>query len=108
MNEEAFRRQLEAIGRDYRQSLPAKLEEIASLWRDLASGTAAPARLADLLRELHSIAGAARTFGVAGVSEAAAAAESFIETYSKGRRLPNAAKQAEFAQMLDALKRAAA
>ena len=107
MSEEAFRRQLEAVSRDYRLSLPAKLEEIASLWRELASGVAAPARLADLQRELHSIAGAAKTFGIAGASEAASAAEAFLAPYCARRKPPPPARHAGFERLLDALKQAA-
>jgi chemotaxis protein histidine kinase CheA len=107
MTAEAFRRQLEAISLDYRQGLPGTLRTLAALWQDLATGVAAPERLTDLQRELHTIAGTARTLGVAGVSEAAASADAFITPYSKRRRLPNAAKRAEFTRLLDALKRAA-
>ena len=108
MTAEAFRRQLEALGADYRRDLPDKLARIDGLWLDLANGEAQPARITDLQRELHSLAGSAKTFGVAGVSEAAAAAESFLEPYCKRRRMPGAAQQARFARLLDALKQAAA
>jgi len=107
MSAEAFRRQLEALSAEYRGSLPGKLIEIDSLWRDLAGGMAKPDRMDDLQRELHSIAGSARTFGIAGVSEAAAAAESFLESFSKRHKLPDTAQQARFARLLDDLKRAA-
>ena len=107
MSVEAFRQQLEILSRDYRSSLPAKLDEIETLWRELQGGTAAPARLADLRRELHTIVGTAKTLGVAGVSEAAAAAERLAERFAKKQSMPAAARQAEFSRLLDALKRAA-
>jgi len=106
MTAEAFKRQLEALSADYRRDLPKKLALIESLWLELAHGAAQPSRITDLLRELHSISGSAKTLGVAGVSEAAATAESFLEPFSKRGKLPNAAQQAEFVRLLDALKRA--
>jgi chemotaxis protein histidine kinase CheA len=104
---EAFKRQLEAISSEYRASLPKKLAEIDALWSDLVSGAAKPDHMGNLQRELHSIAGSAKTFGVSGVSEAAAAAELFLEPFSKRRKLPNSAQQAEFARLLDKLKNTA-
>jgi chemotaxis protein histidine kinase CheA len=106
MTAEAFKQQLEAIRAEYRNGLPAKLAGLDALWQALTSGAAKPARVADLLRELHSIAGSAKTFGVAGVSEAAAAAESYLAPFSKRGKIPNAAGQAKFKSLLDALKRA--
>ncbi len=107
MTAEAFKRQLEALSAEYRSGLAQKFAELDGLWRDLAGGAAGPDRLGDLQRELHSIAGAARTFGVAGVSEAAAAAESFLEPFCKRRKLPPPARHAEFERLLAALKQAA-
>jgi len=104
MTPDAFKRRLEAQSADYRRGLPAKLAELDELWRGLASGALEPGRLA-LQRELHTLAGTAKTFGVAGVSEAAAAAESLLEPYGRRSRLPGAAKQAEFERLLEALKR---
>ena len=107
MSADAFRRQLEALTAEYRASLPEKFSKIDSLWCDLASGAASPDRIVELERALHSIAGSAKTFGVAGVSEAAAAAERFLEPFGKRRKLPNTAQRADFALLLDNLKNAA-
>jgi HPt (histidine-containing phosphotransfer) domain-containing protein len=99
---EAFRRQIEALSTEYRVGLPDKLAEIDTLWR------APPGREAELLRALHSMAGSARTFGVKGVSEAAAAAEIYLAPFCERGRTPNAAQRAEFERLLDALRRSAA
>ena len=107
MTAEAFKRQFDALSAEYRSSLPRKFSELDALWRDLCSGAARPDRLADLQRELHTLAGAAKTLGVAGVSEAAAAAEAFLEPYCARRKALPAARQAEFLRLLDALKQAA-
>ena len=107
MTAEAFKRQFEALSAEYRSSLPQKFAELDGLWHELCSGEARPDRLAHLQRELHTLAGAAKTLGVAGVSEAAAAAEAFLEPYCARRKTPPAARQIEFIRLLDALKQAA-
>ena len=107
MSEEAFRQQLEAIRAEYRRDLPAKLARIENLWSEIAGGGSKPARLAELVRELHTIAGSAKTFGVAGVSEAAAAAESYLDPLSRRRKPPTARELAGFTPLLDALRQAA-
>ncbi len=101
MSAEAFKRQLEALSAEYRSGLPEKLEEIDALWRGL------PGREAELLRALHSVAGSARTFGVKGVSEAAAAAELYLAPFLERGKALNAAQREEFGPLLDSLKRAA-
>jgi chemotaxis protein histidine kinase CheA len=108
MTADAFKRQLAALSAEYRGELPGKLDRVETLWRDLAAGTVGPERLADLVRELHSIAGSARTFGVAGVSEAAAAAESYLGPFTARHKLPARSGQAEFARLLKELRRTAA
>lgn len=105
---ESFRRELDALSAEYRSGLPDKLAEVERLWRDVASGLLHPARMADLQRELHTLAGSAKTFGVPEVGEAAAAAESFLEPFSADATLPDSAGRAEFARLLDALKRLSA
>lgn len=108
MTSESFRRQLEALSAEYRSGLPEKLAEIECLWRDLANGVVDPARLTDLRRELHSLAGSAKTFGVAQVGEAALAAEVFLEAFCTQATLPGPAGQAEFSRLIDVLKLQAA
>lgn len=104
MSAEEFGKQIEALRAAYRSELPGKLAQLDDLWRGLTSGALQPGRIADLRRGLHSLAGSARTFGVAGVGEAAAAAESWLEPYCDRGAVPGAAEQAEFQRLLDALK----
>jgi hypothetical protein len=96
-----FRRQLEALNAEYRSGLPAKLAEIDALWARSGADAA-------LLRALHSMAGSAKTFGVKGVSEAAAAAEHYLAPFCERGIAPKAAERSEFERLLGALKRAAA
>jgi len=107
MSVEEFQKQIAALRADYRAKLPAKLEEISGLWRGLAGGELPADRIVDLRRELHSLAGSARTFGVEGVSEAALAAETWLEPHCARRALPAADEQPGFGRLLDALKQAA-
>ena len=102
MDADEFKRQLEALNVEYRNGLPAKLAEIDALW---AKSTGADTAL---LRALHSMAGSARTFGVKGVSEAAAAAEHYLAPFCENGTEPKAAQRAEFERLLEELKRVAA
>jgi len=97
-----FKRQLEALNAEYRAGLPAKLAEIDALW------TKSPGDGAALLRALHSMAGSARTFGVKGVSEAAAAAEHYLAPFCESGTEPKAAQRNEFERLLQELRRVAA
>lgn len=107
MSIEAFKRQLEELNAEYRRALPGKLARIDALWSEMTGEPARADRLAVMQRELHSIAGSARTFGIAGVSEAAAAAESFLEPCVRRGKLPAAAGRVEFERLLDSLRKAA-
>jgi len=53
---------------EYASALPAKLTLIESLWREIGDGAA---KREVLLRVVHSIAGAAGTFGLPEVGDAA-------------------------------------
>ena len=107
MSIEAFKRQLEELNAEYRRALPGKLARIDALWSEMTGSPARADHLAAMQRELHSIAGSARTFGIAGVSEAAAAAESYLEPYVRRSKLPAAAGRVEFERLLDSLRKAA-
>lgn len=63
----------------YRAALPARLQAIERLRAGLAAGTLPAARRSELHREVHSIAGSGRTFGLPELSTAASAAEALLE-----------------------------
>lgn len=114
MSNDAFRKMLEELSAEYRGSLPGKLAEIDSLWVALASGAEPVARLADLRRLLHTIAGSARTFGMGDVSRAAKAAETFLDAFCGNEAdpapactLPAEDDGAAFDALLKALRRSA-
>lgn len=104
MTTDAFQKALADLSAEYRAGLPARLQEIDDLWGG-AKSTMPPPQ--GLLRALHSIAGSARTFGLAELSDAARAAEQLLDSCCElGQPLPKAAR-AEFAKLLDAVRRAA-
>jgi len=105
---EDFRRHLDALGADYRACLPAKVAAIRSLWRHSMSGVGAPEGLTELKRELHTLAGSARTFGVADVGELARAAESLLDACCERGTPPDAGSVTELARLIDAIQRSVA
>jgi L-alanine-DL-glutamate epimerase-like enolase superfamily enzyme len=92
---------------EYRESLVEKMANIDLMWKNLTAGSTAHGPMATLHRELHTLAGSAKTFGLPEVSVAARAAEHFIEPYSSVGALPAAPKLAEFEALLSELREAA-
>ena len=114
MSNDAFRKVLDELSAEYRGSLPEKLAEIDTLWAALRGGAEPPARLEDLRRLLHTIAGSARTFGLAEVSANAKLAENFLDPFcgeeggpAPACALPGAADGVAFDALLEALRRSA-
>ena len=106
-SDDDFSRQLEAFNVEYRQSLPERIRDIESLWASLRQEGVSAERLHALQRGLHSIAGSGRTFGMGALSEAAAAADRWLERYCERVVLPDAAGCGHFDGLLAAVKRCA-
>ena len=104
MSTEAFRQALAELSAEYRSGLPARMAELDELW--IASqGNRIPPQ--ELRRALHSIAGSAKTFGLAEVTSTARAAEQMLDPCcDAGLPLP-AESQIAFEILLHALKSAA-
>lgn len=107
MSNDAFRKYLEELSAEYRAGLPQKIAEVDALWAGLNSGAESSARIEDLQRLLHTLAGSARTFGAAAVSETAKAAEIFLEPCCAAGATPMGAQRADFETLLAALRQAA-
>ena len=92
---------------EYRASLGPRIAALEALRGALAGARAPSSRAAgmraELNRELHSIAGSGRTFGLAGVSEAAHAAEVFVERRCSPGSPPDAAAWDELKALLQVL-----
>ena len=105
--DEALRRELEATISEYRASLGPRIAALEALRGALAGARASSSKAAEmraeLHRELHSIAGSGRTFGLAGVSEAAHAAEVFVERHCAAGSAPDAAAWEQLKALLQEL-----
>jgi HPt (histidine-containing phosphotransfer) domain-containing protein len=99
--------ELEAFNADYRRTLPERLGEIDALWTDLRHGPVSRERMHPLLRGLHAIAGSAGTFGLPQLSEAAAAAEDFLEPFCERASLPDGTERERFEHLLADVRQAA-
>ena len=92
---------------DYRLTAPDRVHEVESLWSQLQEGETSPERMHALLRSLHSMAGSGSTFGMSALSDAAAAAELWIEPFCKRAAMPETARRGEFDALLAALRASA-
>ena len=99
---------LAALAAEYREKLASRLDALDALAAQLASARAAGARLKDLHRELHTIAGSAKTFGLPAVSAAARAGERYLEPFCETGTAPSAAQWEALIGLLAALRKAAA
>jgi HPt (histidine-containing phosphotransfer) domain-containing protein len=119
MDAEAFKAELQKLNAEYRSALPGKLADIDALWARLSAshvpgagamdaGAMNNAALADLHRLLHTLAGSAKTFGLAPVSVAAREAEHALDPCIAAGSAPNAAERVRIAALLEALRRCAA
>ena len=99
--------ELAEFNAEYRRSMPERLREIDVLWSELRLGDVSRERMHALLRALHSIAGSATTFGMPSLSEAAAAAEAWVEPCYERGALPKESRRAELDVLLTDLRRAA-
>lgn len=88
--------QLEQLRKLYREQLPAKLEEILSVYRrlDVAQWNTQDADA--LHRLIHSLTGTAGTFGFQSISELSRTVERLLAAFSKATRTPNAAEWQAF------------
>lgn len=87
------RGEIDALIAEYRRDVPKKIEQLQAL-----SSTGS---LAELIRELHTLAGSAGTFGLRPLGEAARAAENHL--ISCGRTL-DGAQRAELDRLLAILR----
>ena len=105
---EAFKQQLLQLSAEYRAMLPGKLVELDTLWQQLATGAEQPQASRDLLRELHTLAGSAKTFGFPALSVSAREAEIFLEPFCDKGAMQQTEDRQTFLRLLDALRQAAA
>lgn len=102
MTSEAFNSLFAEISAEYRRGLPEKFAEIDGLCSVWTTDN-----LVKLQRELHTLVGTGKTMGLPAVTDAARAAETFLEPYFAEHKAPPAAELAKFSRLLDALKQSA-
>ena len=107
MTSAAFQRALDELSAEYRKGLASRLAEIETLWRSLLGESPPPGTIVTLNRELHSIAGSAKTFGLPEVTEAARAAELMLEPFCARGEIPGSEDREHFRRLLNALARTA-
>lgn len=81
---EAAARLLASMAAEYRESLPGKLAEIETLSQALALEGLPTERMQTLQRLVHTLAGSAKTFGLASVTDTARALESVLDAIAAG------------------------
>ena len=105
MADDDLSRDLAAFNAEYLAGVPQRLIDIDTAWSAVKRGEAEALR--PLLRQLHSIAGSAPTFGLAALGKAAARAEDWIEPYDARSEIPPAAALDAFEPLLEAVRQAA-
>lgn len=107
MSSDAFKAQLEKFNAEYRAALPGKLAEIDALWARAGGMNGDEVALVDLHRLLHTLAGSAKTFGLASVSTAAREAETALSPHVSGGAALDAAGRTRIAALLETLRQSA-
>ena len=107
MPDDDFARELEGLKVEYRATLPQRLQAIDAAWAAVRRGEGNSEAVRTVLRNLHSMAGSALTFGMPELGKAAAAAEDWIDPYYERAEIPPPASHDAFEPLLEAVKRAA-
>jgi len=101
----AFLAFLEAQRADYRRSLPQRLAQIESLWRQVLNGEAPAQALTTLERCAHSLAGSGATFGFAALGDAARVLELAVNPLLGVAHTLTPEAQSEVNRAVEALQR---
>jgi len=80
---------LQRIRDSYIKQLPAQLETIRNTYLDLCQGAIEGERLKDLHRLIHTVKGASASFGLSGLSAAAAVGEGLAKEAIQAEQLPD-------------------
>ena len=105
MSFQVLGKEFKKLRTEFRGSMPAKLRRLRSLWERVDCKEPDPDALEILVREVHTMAGSAGSFGLPQVSKLAGAAEDALAGLKAGSR-PGAKRAAKFAALLDKLDKA--
>lgn len=103
---QAYQRMMAEMNAEYRRALPEKLTHIEALWARLASGGWSAPACEELLRSAHTVAGSAKTFGLAAVSDAARSLEEALAPLG-GTGVPASGDLGRIGALIEALRTAA-
>lgn len=103
-----FAAKMEALKRSFAQGLPERLAEIDRLWEAALGEGADPAVRSHLHRMVHSLAGAAGTFGFPALSAAARSLEYLLGDWAQSGEPPGPEVLEGVPKGLEALRREAA
>lgn len=95
------------LAAEYRQSLIATVAQIRALLSSLTPGPEAADHLREAYRVLHSIRGAAKTFGLPAAGDTARAAQDLLESHCASGTLPADGDRNRLDGLLDRLEREA-
>ncbi len=107
-NDPTFLAFLEAQRADYRRSLPQRLAQIESLWRQVLNGEAPAEALASLERCAHRLAGSGGIFGFAALGDAARVLELTVNPLLDAAHALTPTAQTEVSRAVEAFQRSVA
>ncbi len=99
-----YREQLEALNREFTDLLPGRLDEIETTWRTLAAGEWDREKLRALVRAVHVLSGAGKTFGYAALGRAAIEVEKRLKDWTELESPPAGAALDQVSAMVSALR----
>ena len=99
-----FNAALEPIRREFVASLPDRFARFDVLWGKIVGGSASHDDLVELRRGIHSLTGCGLTFGFPAISETSRPAEHHLDPIIHAGRMPDAAEQAAFVPLIEALR----
>lgn len=95
---------LDELCADYRLSLPERIVQIESLWRNVLSNEAPEQALASLEHCAHSLAGTGATFGFAALGDAARVLELAVSPLLGATHVLAPTAQMEVTRAVEALR----
>ncbi len=101
----AFLASLEALRADYRRSLPQRLDQIESLWRQVQNDKAPAEALESLERCAHNLAGSGATCGFAALGDAARVLELAVHPLLGAAQALTPTAQSDVSRAIEALQR---
>jgi len=101
-----FERKLRELRASYAAELPGKIREIISLWDAVCDGKGEPIALQALQRQVHHLAGTAKSFGFSAVTDIARKLERALDPLVENNVIMNKDLGSSIGALLEALNQA--